>query len=96
VRLHGGSSGTAPLFRVDASDGTVESLGDVPALWDSYRSPQMVRAGSIAAYVGATEVRFLDLGPLCGNGAMDTGETCDDGNNLDGDGCSAGCLTELP
>ncbi len=30
----------------------------------------------------------------CGNGAIDTGETCDDGNATDGDGCSATCQTE--
>lgn len=28
---------------------------------------------------------------LCGNGKIDTGETCDDGNKLSGDGCSAQC-----
>ncbi len=28
----------------------------------------------------------------CGNGAMDPGEECDDGNRIDGDGCQADCL----
>ncbi|MDB4958584.1 MAG: Myxococcus cysteine-rich repeat-containing protein [Myxococcales bacterium] len=31
----------------------------------------------------------------CGNGTVDTGETCDDGNTVDGDGCSATCQTEM-
>jgi len=31
---------------------------------------------------------------LCGNGNVDTDETCDDGNTTDGDGCSATCETE--
>ncbi|HTJ47576.1 MAG TPA: hypothetical protein VL463_36010 [Kofleriaceae bacterium] len=31
----------------------------------------------------------------CGNGTIDTGETCDDGNTSDGDGCSASCQTEM-
>src|SRR3569623_596466 len=33
---------------------------------------------------------------LCGNGIVDTaaGEACDDGNNLDGDGCSADCKSD--
>ena len=31
---------------------------------------------------------------LCGNGTLDTGETCDDGNAIDGDGCSATCQSE--
>ncbi len=32
--------------------------------------------------------------PVCGNGAVENGEQCDDGNTKDGDGCSAGCLKE--
>ena len=31
---------------------------------------------------------------LCGNGAIDSGETCDDGDTSSGDGCSASCLIE--
>lgn len=31
---------------------------------------------------------------LCGNGTLDTGETCDDGNTVSGDGCSSTCQTE--
>ncbi len=30
----------------------------------------------------------------CGNGKLDKGEQCDDGNNIGGDGCSADCKTE--
>jgi large repetitive protein len=33
-------------------------------------------------------------GPLCGNGAVDPGEECDDGNTVAGDGCSATCTKE--
>ncbi len=35
-----------------------------------------------------------DCCPDCGNGALDTDEGCDDGNNVSGDGCSAGCTDE--
>jgi cysteine-rich repeat protein len=31
---------------------------------------------------------------ICGNGALDPGETCDDGNAGGGDGCSSGCRIE--
>jgi cysteine-rich repeat protein len=31
---------------------------------------------------------------VCGNGTVETGETCDDGNTADGDGCNAACATE--
>ena len=36
------------------------------------------------------------LAGTCGDGAVGTGETCDDGNTVDGDGCSATCQTETP
>ncbi len=34
---------------------------------------------------------------LCGDGTLQAseGEECDDGNNVDGDGCSAGCFSEI-
>jgi cysteine-rich repeat protein len=34
--------------------------------------------------------------PFCGDGTVDAGEECDDGNNADGDGCSANCTVEPP
>jgi cysteine-rich repeat protein len=34
--------------------------------------------------------------PVCGNGAVEQGEECDDGNTTDGDGCSAYCEVESP
>ena len=33
-------------------------------------------------------------GPLCGNGALDAGEVCDDGNVQSDDGCSSSCTVE--
>jgi cysteine-rich repeat protein len=32
--------------------------------------------------------------PFCGDGILDPGEECDDGNNEDGDGCSSSCEVE--
>jgi cysteine-rich repeat protein len=34
--------------------------------------------------------------PTCGNSVVDSGEGCDDGNTVDGDGCSATCQCECP
>jgi len=94
VRLPGDSSDTAPLFRVDPVARTVQPLGDAPSLWHAYQAPMMLRAGSIALFVGRSRARFIDLAPSCGDGVLDADETCDDGNNLDGDGCAAGCVPE--
>jgi len=35
-----------------------------------------------------------DCCPDCGNGVLDPGEECDDGNNTNGDGCDKGCGDE--
>jgi uncharacterized repeat protein (TIGR01451 family) len=32
--------------------------------------------------------------PVCGNGTLEDGEECDDGNSADGDGCSVACTIE--
>jgi cysteine-rich repeat protein len=43
----------------------------------------------------AAESRALALASACGNGVVDAGEQCDDGNAADHDGCSATCTIEL-
>lgn len=35
-------------------------------------------------------------GPICGDRNLDSGEECDDGNNVNGDGCSSNCMIEPP
>ena len=34
---------------------------------------------------------YTPIEPCCGNGAVEQGEECDDGNNIGGDGCEADC-----
>lgn len=95
LRLPGGSDMlTVPLYRIDAATRAVTTVATVPRLWSCYRDPQMVRVGTIAAYADCAQVVFVDLLPRCGNRVVDPGERCDDGDNVDGDGCSAGCTTE--
>ncbi len=38
---------------------------------------------------------YLNTNNTCGNGVIDPGEQCDDGNNDNGDGCDAACMYEL-
>lgn len=40
------------------------------------------------------DISFTYTVAACGNGVVDAGETCDDGNTADADGCSATCSTE--
>ncbi len=37
---------------------------------------------------------IIDAAPMCGNGILESGETCDDGNAAGSDGCSANCQPE--
>lgn len=45
----------------------------------------------------STSCKLISLtGGDCGNGKIENDEQCDDGNNLNGDGCSATCSIEKP
>jgi cysteine-rich repeat protein len=50
--------------------------------------------GGLAAATAAL-LAGCPKGPRCGNNALEEGETCDDGNNQSGDGCSATCMDEV-
>jgi MYXO-CTERM domain-containing protein len=47
--------------------------------------------GGAAGNTGEYALNLTECSP-CGNGVLDTGELCDDGNNLSDDGCVAGCV----
>lgn len=36
------------------------------------------------------------VAPVCGNDAVETGEECDDGDRISGDGCNSNCQMEFP
>ncbi|MDD9934906.1 MAG: hypothetical protein OXT09_14950 [Myxococcales bacterium] len=44
---------------------------------------------------GGGMVEILAVAPNCGNGDKEHSEACDDGNDEDGDGCSASCRLEI-
>ena len=50
----------------------------------------VVHCGSIACGVRTRVQVVRDLSE-CGNGVVEGGEACDDGNTADGDGCSSQC-----
>jgi cysteine-rich repeat protein len=52
-------------------------------------------AGTVTPPAAANDISPLLVGcPVCGNGDLDGGESCEDGNTEDGDGCSADCQDE--
>ena len=46
-------------------------------------------------YASTREQGILAYVPVCGDGVTDGGESCDDGNVVSGDGCSAVCQAEV-
>ena len=65
----------------------------------------VIDAGPDEGDSGSEPINPIDAGPPrdagptpprgeCGNGRVDSGEACDDGNDRDSDGCSAECETE--
>ena len=63
-------------------------------------TPLVVASGPGRAILNAGEradvsVLLLAGPPACGNGALDPGEACDDGNRFSGDGCDFRCQKEL-
>jgi cysteine-rich repeat protein len=59
---------------------------------DSSVPPQIAGVVSPAAILSVNTA--LPSCPLCGNGSVNLGETCDDSNVAGGDGCSADCQHE--
>src|SRR5262249_22199241 len=49
---------------------------------------------ALAVLVFAVLSAGTALAFVCGNGLLEPGEQCDDGNTVDGDGCSAACVFE--
>jgi fibro-slime domain-containing protein len=94
----GGSTNGASVFReagagadtsTDASDGSVQEDGDSPPTFGDDAS-----ADSSPRQFDACSGASCFDGPVCGDGVIETGETCDDGNTTPGDGCSGICQIE--
>ncbi|MFN8641993.1 MAG: hypothetical protein U0802_10155 [Candidatus Binatia bacterium] len=61
---------------------------------DPAREPFVLGTVVPAALVTASDL--VTRCPACGNGSIEPPETCDDDNQLDGDGCSHLCQVEAP
>jgi cysteine-rich repeat protein len=53
----------------------------------------VVTVGGTSATSAADRFTYI-VTPTCGDGTIDPGEQCDDGNTISGDGCSAQCQIE--
>jgi cysteine-rich repeat protein len=82
--------------RINTTDKATPSWPAVAArasrkLWVAWSDVERAKPNKGAKLV---RVRMATLA-VCGNGAVEPAEECDDGNGDDGDGCSAGCLVEV-
>jgi cysteine-rich repeat protein len=51
--------------------------------------------GEPSAIIEIPPMQGVDANPICGNTKIETGEACDDGNTINGDGCSFSCMVEV-
>ena len=68
--------------------------------WKTLADSVVKRQALASVCLGALRTAREEFGsctfgvPRCGNGRVEAGEACDDGNTADGDGCSASCSIE--
>jgi cysteine-rich repeat protein len=98
-------------FRLDLADGALTPIPCPPNVGGLHQPSEALAAflGQPAAGdwtltvadtaggdVGSLEGWGLEVCTKCGNGTVDPGEVCDDGNAADGDCCSSSCQTAAP
>lgn len=83
-----------------SSGGTVASGTSGPGTTGVATTEVSTGTGGVVSDSGATatslpgttgEPGTTDKPPVCGDGVLDPGELCDDGNAVDGDGCESDC-----
>jgi cysteine-rich repeat protein len=80
-------------FELDAVPGTLPSPN--PASVFPTRDWSL-GIGAYAHPMGIGHRLTMPLAVECGNGVVELGEQCDDGNLVDGDGCDSTCVIEEP
>ncbi len=80
----------------DCGDGTIE--GSEQCDGSAFGSATCVSEGFTTGTLACNADCTIDTSgcttSMCGNGTVESGEGCDDGNAVDGDGCSMGCTVE--
>ncbi len=84
------------VFTQPSADGNVDDIQLLNAnaryvrMYSRRRSSPFVYRYSSSKFTGI-QTRVCGPGPACGNGVLDPGEGCDDGNSINDDACSNGC-----
>lgn len=77
-----------------AASRTFSISAKAPAAPGTYESRWRMRYLGGVGFFGEEAVTSGIEVTLCGNSTVDAGETCDDNNLVDGDGCSSDCASE--
>ncbi len=64
--------------------------------YDSARNVTVIFGGRGDGTRSLNDTWELSTTAVCGNGILESGEECDDGNTVSGDGCSSTCTLESP
>jgi cysteine-rich repeat protein len=83
----------ASLLTDQANDLALTPMGDVVAAGATSAGSGLDFA--VVKLAGATGLPTDAGGSVCGNGLLESGELCDDGNRIDGDGCDSDCRPTL-
>jgi fibro-slime domain-containing protein len=89
----GGEGGSGPGGGGDSGDGGADSIPGEAGATGFIDPDEVGGAGGCSGECGGSGGSGGG-GTLCGNGALDAGEQCDDGNPLGGDGCNGVCNLE--
>lgn len=77
----------------------INALGHVAISGAAFKKVSGACAWPQGAQFAALKLNGFDgsdfTAPVCGNGVLEEGEPCDDGNAIEGDGCSAVCVQEV-
>jgi len=87
---------TCASGRVCPSGSVCSRTGDACGLPEQVEACANIADDEACAFPGGVGIcrQGVCEGFICGNEVVEPGETCDDGNTADGDGCSADCLDE--
>jgi len=80
-----GTNGPSPLST---------TLDWTPAFSDNGTTAYTVITFTNPANISGSCTLTINVPAVCGNGLIEQGEACDDGNTVPGDGCNADCLKE--
>ncbi len=97
IILQSDSSAVSNIKSNEASSQIVEDKQPDNLISDSSFDIQIVNqvSNDNIQELNQEEIPPIEYRPVCGNGRLEIGEFCDDGNLINGDGCSSICTIEV-